>query len=336
MLGKTGFDTIEVAAKPGVTPEQLARPLRRALPATRRRSAPAQERGAPAVRRHQATTSSFLTTFLLAFACISLFVGAFIIFNTFSITVAQRTREFALLRTLGASRGQVLRSVIGEGAAARRRRLGARARCSASRSRRACKALFSAVRRRPAVDGTRDRDAHDHRLARRRHARDASLSSLAPALRATRVPPIAALREGAAPPAGRARRAGCTIAARDPARRSASALIALGLFGGGSTSAALQLVGVGAAADVHRRRAAQPVARRGRSPSVVGRPIERVRGVTGRLARENTTRQPGRTAVDRGRADDRRRAGRRSCRSSPPARKATIDQRGRSTTSRRA
>ena len=45
------------------------------------------------------------------FAGVSLFVGAFQIFNTFSITVAQRTREFGMLRTLGASRRQILSSV---------------------------------------------------------------------------------------------------------------------------------------------------------------------------------------------------------------------------------
>ena len=55
---------------------------------------------------------TFIKIFLLAFAGIALFVGAFIIFNTFAITVAQRTREFALLRTIGASRRQVLRSVV--------------------------------------------------------------------------------------------------------------------------------------------------------------------------------------------------------------------------------
>ena len=54
---------------------------------------------------------SFLTPALLAFGVIAVFVGAFIIFNTFSITVAQRLREFAMLRTLGASRRQVLRAV---------------------------------------------------------------------------------------------------------------------------------------------------------------------------------------------------------------------------------
>ena len=53
---------------------------------------------------------------LLVFALISLFVGAFTIFNTFSITVGQRTRELALLRVVGASRRQVFRSVLGEAA----------------------------------------------------------------------------------------------------------------------------------------------------------------------------------------------------------------------------
>jgi putative ABC transport system permease protein len=61
-----------------------------------------------------ATGLGFFTTFLLAFAGISLFVGSFIIVNTFSMLVAQRTRELALLRAIGASRGQVLRLVLGE------------------------------------------------------------------------------------------------------------------------------------------------------------------------------------------------------------------------------
>ena len=60
---------------------------------------------------------SFIRGFLLGFGGIALFVGAFVIFNTLSITVAQRTRELATLRTLGATRRQVLRSVILESAA---------------------------------------------------------------------------------------------------------------------------------------------------------------------------------------------------------------------------
>ena len=71
----------------------------------------------------------FLQTALLVFAFVALFVGAFLIFNTFSITVAQRVREFGMLRTLGASRRQILTSVVAEalaigllGALARHRR----------------------------------------------------------------------------------------------------------------------------------------------------------------------------------------------------------------------
>ena len=54
----------------------------------------------------------FLQTFLLVFAAVSLIVGIFIIINTFSILVAQRSRELALLRAMGASRRQVNRSVL--------------------------------------------------------------------------------------------------------------------------------------------------------------------------------------------------------------------------------
>ena len=58
---------------------------------------------------------AFIRYFFLGFGAIALFVGSFVIFNTLSITVAQRTREFATLRTLGASRKQVMRSVVLEG-----------------------------------------------------------------------------------------------------------------------------------------------------------------------------------------------------------------------------
>jgi putative ABC transport system permease protein len=58
----------------------------------------------------------FFTTFLLVFAGVALFVGAFIIVNTFSMLIGQRARELALLRALGASRSQVLGSVLGEAA----------------------------------------------------------------------------------------------------------------------------------------------------------------------------------------------------------------------------
>src|SRR5260370_119620 len=61
-----------------------------------------------------ASFTGMITKFLLVFAAIALFVGAFLIFNTFTILVGQRTRELALLRAVGASRGQVTRSVLAE------------------------------------------------------------------------------------------------------------------------------------------------------------------------------------------------------------------------------
>ncbi len=78
--------------------------------------ASAQVRTGEAEAQHATSnTNGFLNIiqdFLLAFAGVALFVGAFVIANTLSITIAQRTRELATLRTLGATRRQVLRSVL--------------------------------------------------------------------------------------------------------------------------------------------------------------------------------------------------------------------------------
>ena len=133
---------------------------------------------------------------LLVFAGVSLFVGAFLIFNTFSITVAQRTREFGLLRTLGASRGQVLALGVAGGLRARRARRRARPRSAASSSPRAS-THSSRLRDRPAEHRHRDPRADDHRVAAHRHGGDA-VAALAPALRATRVTPMAAIQNARA------------------------------------------------------------------------------------------------------------------------------------------
>lgn len=104
---------IDVAAAPGVSQEQLVENLRAALPD---RSLEVVT-GAQVVKEGQTgihRALAFFDTFLLVFAAVALFVGSFLIFNTFSIVVAQRMRELALLRAVGASRGQVVRSVLGE------------------------------------------------------------------------------------------------------------------------------------------------------------------------------------------------------------------------------
>src|SRR5207248_8472702 len=103
---------IAVAAKPNVTDQQLLRQIQPVLPGNAQVRTGAQQ----AAKDAKDTDSfiSFLRGFLLAFGGIALFVGSFVIANSLSITIAQRTRELATMRTLGASRRQVLGSIIVE------------------------------------------------------------------------------------------------------------------------------------------------------------------------------------------------------------------------------
>ena len=114
VLRKTGFDAVAVAAHDGVGAGEADRLDRSA----RCRDSAEVRTGAEQAAEDGEGVGEFVTFiryFLLAFGGIALFVGAFVIFNTLSITVAQRTKELATLRTLGASRRQVLRSVVLEG-----------------------------------------------------------------------------------------------------------------------------------------------------------------------------------------------------------------------------
>ena len=103
-------DFAYVAGKSGVSPDALKRQIASILPPTAQVRTASEE--ADKLGEDIRQGLSFLTTGLLAFAFIAVLVGAFLIFNTFSITVAQRARELALLRTLGATRRQVLTSVM--------------------------------------------------------------------------------------------------------------------------------------------------------------------------------------------------------------------------------
>ncbi len=111
LYGKEGrLDEIAVAAKPGVSEPELLAALENVLPPT------AQVRTGQAQATEEASDTNefitFLQGFLLAFAGIALFVGSFVIANSLGITIAQRTREFATIRTIGASRKQVLGSIV--------------------------------------------------------------------------------------------------------------------------------------------------------------------------------------------------------------------------------
>ncbi|MCY7302417.1 MAG: FtsX-like permease family protein [Thermoleophilia bacterium] len=106
------LDQIRVAGKPGVSSSQLVSEIEAILPEGTQVRTGAEQATEDAKGTDEFI--SFLRYFLLAFGVIALFVGAFVIFNSLSITIAQRTRELATLRTLGASRRQVRFSVIVE------------------------------------------------------------------------------------------------------------------------------------------------------------------------------------------------------------------------------
>ena len=113
LFDKVGrLDQIRMAAKGGVSPQELIAQVRKILPpGTQVKTGSAQ------ASSDASDTTDFLSVLqkiLLGFGLVALFVGAFVIANSLAITIAQRTREFATLRTLGASRGQVMVSVVVE------------------------------------------------------------------------------------------------------------------------------------------------------------------------------------------------------------------------------
>jgi putative ABC transport system permease protein len=111
MLGRPGlFSAVDVKPAAGVSAAALQTGLRAALGAGFRVQTGADLR--TAARADAQSDLSIFNSILLGFAGVSLLVGIFLILNTFSIIVAQRTRELALLRALGASRRQALGSVL--------------------------------------------------------------------------------------------------------------------------------------------------------------------------------------------------------------------------------
>jgi putative ABC transport system permease protein len=231
---------------------------------------------------------SFFNTFLMAFAYIALFVGMFIIYNTFSITIAQRMREMAMLRAIGASRRQVLRSVLLEsatiGALASAVGLGAGVLMSFG-----LRGLLAAVGLEiPSGDvvitGGTVTTAFLVGIG------VTMISSMGPAIRASRIAPIAALRD--------------TAVERTTAslRRTVLGLAVLGTgitgFAAGVTGSgadAVKLLGLGVLAATLGVFILGPVIARP-AMHVLGVPTK-VSGATGHLARENAKRNPRRSAA---------------------------------------
>jgi putative ABC transport system permease protein len=293
VVGEPGrFDQIDVAAAPGVRPAQLRASIRAVLP--RAVDVRTGEQQAAKNTSDLEENLSFLRTFLLIFAYVSLVVGAFIIFNTFSITVAQRAREFGLLRTLGASRGQIMREVIAEGLL-----LGTFG---------AVLGLFAGIGLAPALDQlfkAFGADLPDSGTVLETRTIVVSLlvgivitvlAGLQPALRATRVTPLAAMREGVEIPPRIITGVGLLI--------RAGVLAAIVVLAGVLLSKVLFVVGFVVLA-IYVTYLLVKLIRAG-SPShyrvvpALAKAIGALvawRGITGRLAKENSMRQPGRTMV---------------------------------------
>jgi len=284
------FDEIQVAAKPGVPPGKLVAEIRPLLPQTAKvKTAAAQTQEAVD------TVNEGIGIFqkvLLAFGLIALFVGAFVIANTLSITIAQRMREFATLRTIGGSRRQVLRSVMLEALVVgiMASLIGLFFGLAIAKG---LNALFSALGVEFPSGGTV--------FATRTIVVSlvvgvvvTLVASLRPAIKATRVPPIAAVREGATLPASRLSRWGPVASIVTLAL--GILLLVYGIFGGGLTTATrlsalafgtlILFIGVA----MNAKRAVPPLA------AVLGWPGTQFGGTAGTLARENAMRNPSRTA----------------------------------------
>jgi putative ABC transport system permease protein len=197
LFGKVDqLDEIRVAKTSAQTTPKLIAEIKGILPPTAQ-----VKTGAQQAKSDASDTTSFLTflqDFLLAFGFIALFVGAFVIINTLSITIAQRTRELATLRTIGATRNQVLGSVMLESLV-----IGLLASVVGLflglLLAQGMEALFNAagidLPKTSAVFGTRTIV-----VSLVVGTGVTLLASLWPAFRSTRVPPIAAVREGSVLP----------------------------------------------------------------------------------------------------------------------------------------
>jgi putative ABC transport system permease protein len=282
-------DQIAVRAMPGTTTGELIAEITPYLsPELTVRSAQSQ---ASAEAAGIADRLGILTDGLFAFGFIAVFLGGFAIFNTFSMTIAERMGEFALLRALGATRRQVLGAVLGEAvsiglAASLVGLLGGFLAATLIR------ALFSAIGLSLPSAG----------ISFQLRTAEVGLSvgllvtiaaAIVPALRATNAAPLQAIRDHQAP--RRTNRRTTWI-------RGAVALalfaggLALALTGSGSASQRLARSAVGAGVIVLAIVAVGPMAI-GRAVRLVGWPLEREDRILGRLARENTTRNATRTAA---------------------------------------
>ncbi|MFH8611633.1 ABC transporter permease [Streptomyces sp. NPDC018029] len=278
--------TIRVRAGPGVSEQELVDALTPVLP----RGVEAITGEASAAESTDNISGQFLdlfTSFLLVFSGVALLVATFSIHNTFAIVVAQRTRENALLRALGASRRQVTAATLVEAGAvavvASAAGLAGGIGVAAG-----LQALFPAIGF-PFPEGELVISALSMLLPLAVGVVVCLGSAVVPAVRAGRTAPLAALRETAVDHSGASRRRAVL--------GTVLALTAVGLaLTGVLVSPSVWLAGAGAALALVSFVVLGPVAS-SRAVRILGGPLDRLRGATGGLARRNALRSPKRTAA---------------------------------------
>ena len=279
------WSTLQIGAEPGVSQEALRARVARALAGEHLQVLTEKQYVAD---QSDAVKSGFqfFNILLLVFAFISVFVAVFIIFNTFTVLVAQRTRELALLRALGAGRGQVMRAVVFEALAvgifAGVVGLGLGVVVAAG-----LRALISSF-----ADGL---DTTSLQIQPRTIIVGLLVAvvvtvaaAVVPAVRASRVPPIAAMRDDFVLPTASLRRrniVGAVLLA------VGIGLLVLGVRGGNALEIGLGAIAMFRAATALSPLLSQPIV------GGLGRLLPRIWGTTGRLARENALRNPRRTAA---------------------------------------
>jgi putative ABC transport system permease protein len=282
---------IDVKADAGISADELAKRVRAELPAYTEVKTGAQA-AADQTKALSDAIGAFLRPVLLSFGGIAVLVGAFIIFNAFSMTVAQRRRELAMLRALGASRAQVLWSITGEAFV-----MGILASVLGLFAGLGVAAGVNQVFQAAGFDIPRSGLVMQPRtvvIALAVGIIVTVLSAVIPAQRATRVPPMAALQEGAQLPPSR-------FARFMPALAVAVAvlgalLIVGGMYGPGGTVVRLGTIAFGAvlvfvAVAIASRYFIGPLA------AGLGWPLQKLAPISGRLARDNSRRNPSRTAL---------------------------------------
>jgi putative ABC transport system permease protein len=286
---KNEFGQISVVAKPGVSQTQVAKDIETTLAAN--------GQGQYEVITGKALTKEtqdsvhkalgFITKGLLVFGFVALIVGMFIIYNTFSIVIAQRMREMALLRAIGASQRQVLGSVIGEAVAVGliASAVGVAVGVLLSIG---LKGLMNAIGFEIPGSGVVLRPSAVI-IGVLVGLIVTVLSATVPARQAARVPPIAAMRAVAL-------ERPINIFRRVLIGGGIVALGLLSLFQGLFNGSGIALVGAGALLTLVGVFVLSPLFAR-QLARLLGVPLTKIKGIVGNLSRENAARNPRRTAT---------------------------------------